>query len=162
MDENSSWKEDLLWLLEIISYGIHSLRISWDKHTAFYLDETWVCQNHLRNTLGRTHGEMKNWKFLTVGDAGSAKTGFVSSSKLTFSHMWGSDYNLEINTDSFKDDFLNRFRNYLDEESITIINSASYHSTITVRVRNTGFYKRDITEWLQKNYIEYNPTETIP
>jgi hypothetical protein len=91
-----------------------------------------------------------------------AKTGSVSSSKLTISHMWGSDYNLETNIDSFKDDFLNRFRNYLDEVSIIIINSATYHSNITVRVPNTEFYTRDITQWLQKNYIEYNPTVTIP
>jgi hypothetical protein len=65
MDENSSWKEDLLWLLEIsFFYGSHSLRFSRDKHTIFYLEETWVSQNNLRNTLGRTHGEMENWKFL--------------------------------------------------------------------------------------------------
>lgn len=59
MDEKSSWKEDLLWLLEIIFYGSHSLRFSGDKHIVFQLDKTWVSHNNLRNTIARTHGELE-------------------------------------------------------------------------------------------------------
>jgi hypothetical protein len=67
-----------------------------------------------------------------------------------------------MNADSFKDWFIKRFLNYLEEESIIIMDNARYHSTITDKVPNTGSCKKYIQEWLQKNCAEYDPTETIP
>jgi hypothetical protein len=42
------------------------------------------------------------------------------------------------------------------------MDNASYHSTIADKVSNTGSCKKDIQEWLWKNCIDYDPTETIP
>jgi hypothetical protein len=40
--------------------------------------------------------------------------------------------------------------------------NASYHCTIEDKISNTGSRKKDFPEWLRKNCIEYDPTETIP
>jgi transposase len=40
--------------------------------------------------------------------------------------------------------------------------SASYHSTIVDKFPNTRSRKKDIREWLRKNSIKYDPTETMP
>jgi hypothetical protein len=56
------------------------------------------------------------------------KTGFIPESKWIFRprpEMRDSDYHLEMNADSFKDWFVNRFLNYLEEGSIIIMGNAS-------------------------------------
>jgi hypothetical protein len=67
-----------------------------------------------------------------------------------------------MNTDSFKDWFVNRFLNYLEEGPIIIMDNARYHSTIADKFPNSGSRKKDIQECLRKNCINYEPTETIP
>jgi hypothetical protein len=66
-----------------------------------------------------------------------------------------------MNADSFKDWFLNRFLNYLEEGSIIIMGSLSYRSIIVDKVIKTGFRKKCIEEWLRKNRMEYDPTKII-
>jgi predicted O-methyltransferase YrrM len=67
-----------------------------------------------------------------------------------------------MNADSFKDWLVNKFLNYLEEGSITIMDNASYHSTIVDKVPNTESRKNYIEEWLRKNNIYYDSIETIP
>jgi hypothetical protein len=64
-----------------------------------------------------------------------------------------------MNADSFKNWFVNRFLNCLEEGSIIIMGNAGYHSTIADKVPNTGSRKKDIQGWLRKNCIDYDPTE---
>jgi hypothetical protein len=93
-----------------------------------------------------------------VCHAGSAKTDFIPESKWIFRsrpHMRDSDYHSDMNANSFKYWFVNRFLNYLEVGSISMDNS-SYHSTIVDKVPNTGSRKKDIQEWLRKNCIDYD------
>jgi predicted O-methyltransferase YrrM len=74
--------------------------------------------------------------------------------------MRHSDYHSEMNADSFKDWFVNRFLNYLEEGSIIIMDNASYHSTIVDKVPNTGSHKKRYSRMvlimtLQKPYSNY-------
>jgi hypothetical protein len=46
MDVNFLWKEETLWLFEFELSSVHNLRITGDERPVFYLDETWVNQNH--------------------------------------------------------------------------------------------------------------------
>jgi transposase len=100
-----------------------------------------------------------------VCHAGSAKMGFIPESKWIFHsrpQMRDSDYHSEVNADSFKDWFVKRFLNYLEEESIINMDNASYHSTIIDKVPNTRSRKKIYSRWLRKNRIDYDHTETIP
>jgi hypothetical protein len=88
-----------------------------------------------------------------VCHAGPAKTGFIPESKWTFRsrpQMRDSDYHSEMNADSFKDWFVNRFLNYLEEGSIIIMDNASYHSTIVDKVPNTGSRKKRYSRMVAK------------
>jgi predicted O-methyltransferase YrrM len=65
-----------------------------------------------------------------------------------------------MNADSFKDWFVNRFLNLLEEESIIILDNASYHSRVIDKLPSTNSRKQDIREWVHKNNISYQPYET--
>ena len=45
-----------------------------------------------------------------------------------------TDYHTEMNTDSFKDWFVNKFLNYLEEGSIVVMDNASYHSKLLDKI----------------------------
>jgi predicted O-methyltransferase YrrM len=55
-----------------------------------------------------------------------------------------------MNADSFKDWFVNRFLNYLEEGSIIIMDNASYHSAIVDKVPNTGSRKKRYSRMPEK------------
>jgi transposase len=63
----------------------------------------------------------------------------------------------------FKDWFVDRYLNYLEEGSIIIMDNASYHSTIVDKVPHTGSRKKKTFQnGCENNCIEYDPTEAIP
>jgi hypothetical protein len=106
---------------------VHNLAISGGERPVINLDETWVNQNQYKVQLA---GLIKKGKLeSSFGKSEQAycvsrrisKPGFIRESQQIFrSHpqMRGSNYHSEMNADSFKDLFVNRFLNYLEEGSI--------------------------------------------
>lgn len=148
---------------------VHNIRSSGDSRPIFYLDETWVNQNHSRkdiwqDSFGRGGLKVPVGKGgrLIICHVGSAKTGFIPESKWVFRSQPKnkvSDYHSEMSADTFKEWFVNRFLNYLEEGSIIIMDNASYHSRILDKLPSTNSRKTEIQEWLQKHNISYDPTE---
>jgi hypothetical protein len=81
--------------------------------------------------------------------AGSNKTEFVKDSKFIF---WSKgkqinlDYHSEMNTELFKNWFINHFINYLEEGSITVMDNASYHSAILNKAPSENSRKSEIVD----------------
>jgi hypothetical protein len=50
-------------------WAVHNLTISGNQRPELYLDDTWVNQNHPKNTSGRTHKESEASEFLQVKGA---------------------------------------------------------------------------------------------
>jgi hypothetical protein len=133
---------------------VHNFRIAGDERPVFYLDKTWVNQNHSRQYIwhetvhlagiikkGRLKSSSRKRQQAYCVPHRTSKTGFIPDSKKLFRscpQRSDSNYNSEMNADSFKDWFANRFLSYLEEGSIIIMDNASYHSTIAVKVPNTG------------------------
>jgi hypothetical protein len=62
-------------------------------------------------------------------------------------------YQSDMKDDSFKGRLVNRFINYLENESIIILDNASYHPIIVHKVPNTGSHKKTIFKnGCKKNY----------
>jgi hypothetical protein len=111
------------------------LRDSNDDRPRFYLDETWINQNHTRKRmwLGENdEGGFQNQRLgkgqrLIICHAGSAKTGFLKEAKMVFKAIKSndSDYHTEMNGDRYLSWFSD-FLNILEEPSIIIIDNASY------------------------------------
>lgn len=148
---------------------MHRIRTSGDTRPIFYLDETWVNQNHSLKYIWQDTGKNGGLKVpvgkgsrLIVCHVGSAKTGFIPDSKWVFRSRKTSDYHDEMTASTFKEWFVNRFLNYLDEGSIIIMDNAPYHSVSINKIPNTSSRKRDIIEWLQQKGIEFSTAETIP
>lgn len=151
---------------------MHDLRASGDTRPIFYLDETWVNQNHSRKDIWQDSTGKGGLKVpigkgnrLIICHAGSAKTGFLQESKWVFRSQPQNrnlDYHSEMNADSFKYWFLNRFINLLEEGSIIVMDNASYHSKVINKLPCTNSRKQEIQEWLQNNNISYQPYETKP
>jgi hypothetical protein len=126
---------------------MHNLRVFGDEHPIFYSDEIWVDQNHLRNSIrqdltgkGNLIVLFRKSSRIIVHQIGSAKTGFILESKWVFyscPQFYGFDYHSEKKADSFIDWFLNRFLNYLEEQSINFMDNTSYHSAVMDKVSNS-------------------------
>ena len=151
---------------------LHNLRRTGDTRPIFYLDETWVNQNHSRKDIWQDSTGRGGLKIpigkgsrLIICHAGSAKTGFIPESKWVFRSSpkcKNTDYHSEMNAESFKEWFVNRFLYYLDGGSIIIMDNASYHSRVLNKLPTTNSRKKEIQEWLQNHEIAYDPTETTP
>ena len=102
----------------------------------FYLDKTWVNQNHTRlycwkisDGSGGLKEPVSKGGCLIICHASSAATGFIPESKLVFrSKKSTSDYHCEMKADTFKKWFMGDFLFHLPPESVLIFDNASYHS----------------------------------
>jgi transposase len=65
-----------------------------------------------------------------------------------------------MNTELFKNWFINYFTNYLEEGSIIVMDKASYHSAVLNKAPSTNSRKSEIVDWLKKKNITVDPTET--
>jgi hypothetical protein len=90
-----------------------------------------------------------------VCHTGSAKTGFIPESKWIFRsrpQKQDSDYHSEMNADSFKDWFVNRFLIYLEVGSVIIMDNASHHSTIVDKFLTQGLVEKTFKNGCKKLY----------
>lgn len=146
---------------------MHMIRSSGDTRPTFYLDETWVNKNHSLKYVWQDSNRNGGLKVplgkggrLIVCHVGSAETGFVPGSKWVFRSKKTSDYHEEMTAQSFRDWFLNRFLNHLEEGSIIIMDNAPYHSVSINRTPNTSSKKDEISEWLKNKGVSFSPSET--
>jgi transposase len=149
---------------------MHDIRPSGDTRRIFYLDETWVDQNHSLKYIWQNSNRSGGLK-VSVGKgsriilchAGSNKTGFVKDSILIFrskGKQVNSDYHPEINTELLTIWFINHFINYLEEGSVIVIDNASYHSAVLNKAPSKNSRKSEIADWLKKKNITVDTTET--
>jgi hypothetical protein len=143
------------------------VRVSGDTRPVFYLDETWVNQNHTlkytwqdSTSTGGLKVSVGKGSRLTVCDTGSALTGSIPESKWVFRSKSTKDCLEEMTADTFKYWFLKRFIYYLEEGSIIIMDNASYHSVTLNKVPNTSVKKQDIIDWLEQKQTHFSKTET--
>lgn len=146
------------------------LRRTNDQRPRFYLDETWINQNHARKRMwlgSNDEGGFKNQPVgkgqrLIVCHAGSARTGFVPDAKLIFKAVKSkdADYHTEMDGETYMAWF-SEFLNLLEEPSVIIVDNASYHSIQLEKIPTRNTRKAEIQEWLTKKKIPYSSNEII-
>lgn len=145
------------------------LRASGDNRPRFYLDETWVNQNHSRKQMWVDNEDNGGFKTpvgkgsrLIICHGGSSKTGFIPDAKLIFRAVKSTniDYHSEMNADVYMKWFKN-FLMLLEEPSLIILDNASYHTKVLHPIPNTRWLKKDIQDWLTKNNIDYSQSDII-
>jgi hypothetical protein len=168
VDVNFLWKGETLWLLELSSLGqfttleLQEWSVLYSIYTKHGLtritQKKYIWQNSSRK--GGLRVSPGKGRRLTVCHAGSAKTGFIPESKWIFRSrpkMRDSDYHSEMNANSFKDWFGNRFLNYVEEGSILTMDNASYHSTIIDKFLTQGLIKKTFKNGCQKTVLNMTP-----
>lgn len=148
---------------------MHDLRASADTRPIYYLDETWVNKNHSLSHTWQDSTRSGGMKIpvgkggrLIVCHAGSDRTGFIPESKLVFrAKSKSADYHTEMNSELFRDWFVNDFINYLEEGSIIVLDNASYHSVQLNKIPSSNSRKAEILAWLANNNITADPSNTV-
>jgi hypothetical protein len=87
---------------------------------------------------------VRKWSRLIIYHAESANTGFIHESKWVFQSQSTRDYHEEMTAHTFRDCFLTRFINYLEEGSIIIMDNAS---NLSIRV-NMQLQERRRYHWM--------------
>jgi hypothetical protein len=138
---------------------MHQVTVSGDKRPVFYLDKTWVNQNHTLKYIWQdsaSNGGLKvpvgKGSRLIVCHAGSTVTSFIPETKLVFRSKSTKDYHEAMTADTFKYWVLNRFINYLEENSIIIMKNASYYSVTLNKVPNTSAKKISSIGWNRNKF----------
>ncbi|XP_026815523.1 uncharacterized protein LOC113555299 [Rhopalosiphum maidis] len=146
-----------------------------EGRTIYFLDETWVnageCTNKVwvDNTVKSCHDAFikglttgaKNptgkGKRLIVLHIGSSN-GFVEGGLLCFESKKNSaDYHDEMNGDSFFEWFC-RVLPLLNENSVIVMDNASYHSVKKDPIPTKSWTKNKIIQWLQDKNVEIDKT----
>lgn len=146
---------------------MHDIRNENNPRPIIYLDETWVNQNHSRKFIwqdstknGGLRIPLGKGSRLIVCHAGSARHGFIEGADLVFQSKSSIDYHQEMNSQVFREWFVNLLRS-LDEGSVIVMDNASYHSMLKEKIPSSNTKKADIVSWLQSKNIPHNPSHTI-
>jgi len=139
-----------------------------------YTDETWVNAGHtkpkvwqdttikstkqafisglstgLKNPSGR--GER-----LIITHAGT-RDGFIENAQLIFRGKKGDrDYHHEMNAATYEEWFQQKLLPNLPDNSVVILDNASYHSAKKELLPRRGWRKKDIQNWLESKNISYS------
>lgn len=136
----------------------------------YYLDETFVNQNHARSMCWKMSDGSGGLKVpvvkgsrLIVLHAGSADTGFIPQSKLIFKASKSKnsdDYHSDMTYTTFKRWFKEQLLPHLPPSSIIVMDNASIHSVQINKVPNSNTRKADIIAWLSSNGISHSSSQT--
>lgn len=126
-----------------------------------YLDETFIHQNHTIKKCWTIDGvggfnvpTGKGGRHILL-HAGSAD-GFIPNSLLCFESKTGSaDYHEEMNGDVFVQWFKDQFLPNLQNNSVIVMDNASYHSMQSERVPTMNSRKGEMQTWLSANDIPW-------
>lgn len=135
----------------------------------FYLDETWVNQNHTRKYCWKMSDGTGGLKVpvgkggrLIVCHAGSAETGFIPQCKLIFKSKGkntSTDYHSDMNSTVFKSWFVEQLLPNIPPHSTIVMDNASIHSVQLEKAPSTVTRKADIIMWLKKQNIPHSPSQ---
>ncbi len=126
-----------------------------------YLDESYVNKNHSNDFIWYS-GEDGPWVQKPTGKGerliiinAITKSGWVPGAKLVFkSTKKTGDYHGQMNTDLFRKWFVEMLLENIPENSLIIMDNASYHNTLAEHSPPTPLCsKKRITEWLERNRI---------
>lgn len=105
----------------------------------------------LSTGLKNPSGKGKRLIILHIG----SDDGFVEDGLLVFESKQTGDYHADMNADLFEDWFKNII-SCLEENSVIVMDNASYHSRRIYKAPNTGTRKGGIQEWLRRNNISFD------
>ncbi|XP_047019342.1 uncharacterized protein LOC126053827 [Helicoverpa armigera] len=138
----------------------------------YYLDETWVNEGHTTSKAwvdttvksrrdafinGLTTGlktPSGKGKRLLITHIGS-EDGFVEGGLNMFESKKQGDYHKEMNAEEFENWF-REVLNMLDDNSVIVMDNASYHSRKIERIPTAKSKKQDICNWLREKNISCN------
>ncbi|KAJ8918507.1 hypothetical protein NQ315_015212 [Exocentrus adspersus] len=142
-----------------------------ENRPIYYLDETWVNEGHSKEKVwvdnsitsrldafiqGLSTG-LKNpsgkGKRLIVLHAGS-ENGFVNDALLLFEGKKSGDYHEEMNANVFENWF-SEFLKKLPDNSVIVMDNASYHSRKVEKVPTQSSKKADMQAWLRSKNIKF-------
>lgn len=144
---------------------INDVREKTPDKPIFYLDETWLDQNHTSshvwqysNNDGGLDLPISKFPKLVLLHIGSAKTGFLPQCKYLCNH---SEMNgqTEMNSDVFGAWF-SKMLKALEEPSVIVMDNASYHSAELNKAPMINSPKQTIRNWLEEKKIPFSPLET--
>ncbi|XP_076037484.1 uncharacterized protein LOC143022948 [Oratosquilla oratoria] len=124
-----------------------------------YLDETWV--NHSTcTTQCRTNKEEEGFIIVHAGGA----QGFIPGALLMFESKLGNkfDYHDSMNSDTFKQWFVDQLLPNIPERSLIVLDNAHYHCALVNQVPSLTTQKVDIVKWLTENSIPHDSTSSRP
>jgi len=166
-------KNDIVALRCAFLRKMCTLREQNDTRPVFYLDETWINQNHSRTRIWQNDENTTGLKVptgkggrLIICHAGSAKYGFVSDSKLIFRANVSSlenEYHTSMNAEDaevFKHWFIDML-NHLEEPPVIVMDKVSYHSMLKDNFPKSNSRKIVVEEWLKNNNNEFSPQERL-
>ena len=131
------------------------------KRTEVYLDESYVNKNHSNDFIWYS-GEDGPWVQKPIGKGerliiinAITKFGWVHGSKLIFkSARKTGDYHGQMNWDLFKKWFIEMLIPNIPQNSLIIMDNASYHNTLATYSPPTFLSsKKKILEWMEQNKI---------
>jgi len=131
------------------------------KRTEVYLDESYVNKNHSNDFIWYS-GEDGPWVQKPTGKGerliiinAITKFGWVHGSKLIFkSARKTGDYHGQMNWDLFKKWFIEMLIPNIPQNSLIIMDNASYHNTLATYSPPTYLSsKKKILEWMEQNKI---------
>lgn len=123
---------------------MNTIREQTPQRPIFYLDETWIHQNHIHIVL------------LHIG---SAKTGFIPELLYKNTKKVSANFDSVMNADIFKQWFKNMLI-MLNEPSVIVMDNASYHSMEINKAPSINTKKEIIQDWLTEKNISFSPVET--
>lgn len=133
-------------------------RLSNSCESFVYLDETWVNQNYtvpkcwLDSTASKATGvkvPTGKGSRLIILHAGN-KHGFIHNAELMFQAKNDGDYHNQMTAVTFEEWFRNQLLPNIPQNSVIIMDNASYHSRLIEKMPTQSWKKADIKEWLIK------------
>ncbi|KAJ8911495.1 hypothetical protein NQ315_010867 [Exocentrus adspersus] len=129
-------------------------------HPVYYLDETWLNEGHTKQTIWQdTTIRSKRQAFIEGLSTGlknpsgkdcrliilhiGSDSGFVDDCLPVFDGKKSTDYHEEMNSTVFEQWFESMLKN-LPQNSLIVMDNASYHSRRTEKIPSTGTRKKDI------------------
>ena len=143
---------------------IHKLRQNKPQSKIIYLDETWINANHTPSRIwvdkddkGGFRVPLGKGKRLIIAHAGSCE-GFVPEAKLNFVSKKTSDYHDEMNGKHFEEWLETKVFPNIPEESVIVMDNASYHSVKEEKVPTKSNNKTELEAWLTKHNVTFSST----
>lgn len=141
------------------------------KHPSqiIYLDETWINASHTNSKCwvdskgqGGFPTPVGKGQRLIIVHAGSAN-GFVKDAKLSFiAKNDTGDYHNEMNSKHFEEWITDKVFPNIPQNSVIVMDNASYHSTRSEKIPTSNSLKADMQEWLTKNNISFSKSLKKP